>query len=493
MIKQKSADTNKNKNINETRKIYITTPIFYPNSKPHLGHLHTCFIGDFLTRSYKLFGYEVFFSTGTDEHGQKIQNTASKLGITPQRLVDQQSLLFKNLMKKYHIDYDRFIRTTDSDHESNVLLIWNKLLENNYLYRSTYKGLYSERDECFYSENETVINEHNERVAISSGSTLVEISEECWFFTLSKFKEALLELYAGDLTIPLNAKQELIKYVENLKDLCVSRRVNWGITIPGSKDETIYVWIDALFNYISSIGNIQNYKEDLWTNVLHIVGKDIIIFHGVYWPALLMAVDIKPSIRLLVHGWWLIDSSKMSKSLGNVIDPTQLKLSSDYLRYYCLKSELLGHDGNFQLEQVEALINKELIGKFLNLIYRLFSLIKKNFSFNRPIKVKENDLMLTALKTELEMALSEFSPKKYLEIIMKYATLANQYIEQYTLWKGINQEHLDYLLPLVHHLIKYSGGFMIEWDVVNFYKYDSEEFTLIKLDVCFTKVTMDLM
>lgn len=471
----------------QQKNIYITTPIFYPNSRPHLGHLHTCFIADFLSRTYKLFGYNVFFSTGTDEHGQKIENTAHNLNITPKTLVDQQSAVFKDLMHKYHIEYDRFIRTTDADHQNNVLLVWNKLLNNNYLYRGMYKGLYSERDECFYSEDETIINDQGGRVAISSGNKVEEVSEECWFFALSKFKKQLLQLYDEyQFTIPANSKQELVKYVENLKDLCVSRKVKWGISIPNYPQETIYVWIDALFNYISSIGNIEQFHETLWNNTLHIIGKDIIIFHGVYWPALLMAVGIQPSIKLLVHGWWLVDSSKMSKSIGNVIDPFKLNVPADYLRFFCLRSELIGHDGNFQLEQIEAIINNELIGKFLNLVFRLFSLIKKNFGFNNVIIIQEQDF--SSLKTELASALSSLSPKKYIDVIMNYATLANQYIEQNTLWKQFTQTHLDYLLPLVHYLIHYSSGFMIEWDVPSFYTYENGIFILKKLDTCFTRI-----
>lgn len=479
----------------ENKNIFITTPIFYPNSSPHLGHLHTCFLGDFLTRTFKLFNYNVYFSTGTDEHGQKIDNTAKKQNITPKELVDQTSLKFKELMKHFDIQYDRFIRTTDPDHEKNVLLVWNKLIKNKYLYRGIYKGLYSEKDECFYSDNETIVNEKNIRTAISSGNEVVEIEEECWFFALSKFKEKLLNFYDENfITIPKNLKNELISYISNLKDLCVSRKINWGIKIPRS-NETIYVWIDALFNYISSIGNIETFDKNLWNNTIHLMAKDIVIFHGVYWPALLMAVDINPSIKLLVHGWWLVDNSKMSKSIGNIIDPFKFSISPDYLRYFCLRSDLIGHDGQIHLGQIETLINNELIDKFLNLIFRFFSLIKTKIGFNKTINLQVNMDKINLLKKDLKKSLVTFSPKQYIATIIQYASECNQYIEKYQLWKKMTQEHLDYLLPIVCNLIKYSGGIQTSWEVNSYFEYKEDNntaiFILKDLKTLFNKINKD--
>lgn len=480
------------------KKIYITTPIFYTNGNPHLGHIHTVCLGDFFSKAFKNFNYEVFFLTGTDEHGQKIANTAEKLNISPQELVDKTSGVFKNTFKEYNIDYDYFIRTTETNHKENVLEVWDILLKNNYLYKDIYKGLYAEKDECFYSENETYLDENQQRRATTSNSEVVELEEDCYFFRLSAFKDKLLEFYKNnEFTIPANLKEELIRYTENLKDLCVSRNISWGIKIPNTC-QTIYVWIDALFNYISGIGGIKNYNKDLWENSLQIIGKDIIIFHGVYWPALLMAVGLQPPKHLFIHGWWLFNDKKMSKSLGNIIDPANVK-NKEYLRYFCLRQELLGHDGNFDKEHFANIINGELIGKILNLFYRFFSLINKNYGFNKPIEIEDyhNREDLIEIKTKCLRVLEKFSSKNYISELINISNIGNEYIDKNKIWQDFSVKHISYLIPLLDLLSTLLNGPLHETyiSIKSLYTLikvgEKYEFTLLKLEPLFTKIEND--
>jgi methionyl-tRNA synthetase len=475
----------------DKKKLYITTPIFYTNGDPHLGHLHTCFLGDFFKKTFSYFNYDVFFLTGTDEHGQKIQNTAKKLNITPQELVDKTTNTFKELWKEYSIDYDYFIRTTDINHKKNIHDVWNKLVENKYIYEGKYEGLYGEKDECFYSLEETYLDANQQRRAIISNNE-VEITEEnCYFFKLSEFKEKLLIFYKEySFTLPLNKKEEFIKYVENLKDLCISRKISWGIDIPNNKipNNIIYVWIDALFNYMTGIGGINNYDKDLWANSLQIVGKDISIFHGVFWPALLMALDISPPKTLLIHEWWLFNDSKMSKSIGNIINPKEIK-NKEYLRYYCLKQELLGQDGNFTKSHFISIINNELIGKILNLFYRVLSLIKKNYGFNKQIILqyyeKREDIL--NYKKVLLKIIEGFSSKHYINYIVEISSNLNEYIEKNKIWKNFNEDHINYLIPILDLIKNALNGLLVEtiYKLNSFYSIDNNFFVLNDLTPLF--------
>lgn len=475
--------------------IYITTPIFYTNGTPHLGHLHTCLLADFFTKSFRYFSYKAFFLTGTDEHGQKISNTAKNLNLTPQALVDKNSQIFKTFMEDFSIKYDYFIRTTQEAHKENVLKIWRILEAKGYLYEDTYRGLYAEKDECFYSLEETEINTKGERVAISSGNKVEEMEEECYFFRLSHFKEKLMDFYNHtNFTIPHQLQKELIGFTTNLKDLCVSRKISWGIPIPGTPS-TIYVWIDALSNYLTGIGGVDNYDKTLWSNSLQIMGKDIIIFHGVYWPAILIALGIPTPKHLLVHGWWLAEQEKMSKSIGNVIDPYSIK-EKDYLRYLCLKQDLIGHDGNFHKKHMINLINNELIGKILNLIYRVFALIVKKYGLEKEIILEDftsrEDVKI--LKEKCLKQLENFSPKNYINTIIEYSSLCNQYIDYHTIWKDCSLLHLNYLLPLIHQITELLEGVLVETTekIKSLYIIKKSEnkniFTLCKLETFFTKM-----
>lgn len=485
---------------NQISKIkYFTTPIFYTNDKPHLGHAHTCFLADFFSKTFKNFGYKVFFATGTDEHGQKIMNTAQNLGITPKQLVDENSQVFKNFMKDFNINYDYFIRTTDDNHKENVLKIWKQLEKNGYLYLGIYKGLYAEKDECFYSIEETKLNDDGQRIAISSNNTVEEMEEECYFFQLSAFKEQLLQFYANhDFTIPSYIKNELVGFVTNLKDLCVSRKIDWGIKIPNT-DSTIYVWIDALANYLTIIGGIDNFNQEFWDNSIHIVGKDIVIFHGVYWPAILMALNMSPPKHLLVHGWWLCGNEKMSKSKKNVLDPYHVE-NKEYLRYYCLHSDLIGHDGNFQLSHMINIINNELIGKTFNLYSRVFALISKHYGLGASIQLTKftDRKNIQELNNKCLIALEKYSPREYISVLIEYSNICNQYIDKEMIWKDLTLEHLNFLLPLMDQILRRSEGVLVEtyYKIKSFYKLENSNsdnctFTLIKLENFFTKMTLE--
>jgi methionyl-tRNA synthetase len=476
----------------EKKKLYITTPIFYVNGEPHLGHLHTCFLGDFFKKTFIYFNYEVFFLTGTDEHGQKIQNTAKKLGISSQELVDKTSNIFKERWKEYSIDYDYFIRTTNENHKKNVQNVWTRMVDSGYIYEGVYEGLYGEKDECFYSIEETYLDHKQQRRAISSNNEVEITKENCYFFRLSEFKQKLLNFYKENaFTLPLNKKEELIKYVENLKDLCVSRKISWGIEIPNNKisDNTIYVWIDALFNYITAIGGIDNYNKDLWENSLQIIGKDIIIFHGVFWPAFLMALNIKPPKTLFVHGWWLFNDNKMSKSIGNIVNPKEIK-HKEYLRYYCLKQELLGQDGNFTEDHFITIINNELISKILNLFYRVFSLIKKNYGLNKEIHLydyeKREDII--NYKKDLLNILETFSSKNYINYIVGMSSSLNEYIEKNKIWEDFNENHFNYLIVILDLIKNLLQGVLVETflKLQDYYSIKNNIFILKKLEPLFT-------
>jgi methionyl-tRNA synthetase len=303
----------------------ITTPIYYVNDKPHIGHAYTSTSCDVIARFMRLSGREVFFLSGTDEHGQKVEQSAAKKGMEPQDFVNEVSKSFKDLLELMNISNDMFIRTTDDKHKKAVQHLWQKLVDNGAIYLGSYEGWYSVRDECYYNESELVDGN------APTGSDVVwQAKEPTYFFKLSAFEDKLLEYYNTnpEFIAPKFRKNEMIGFVSGgLRDLSISRTTfNWGVPVPGDDDHVMYVWIDALANYISAIGypdDTENFQK-FWPANLHIVGKDILRFHAVYWPALLMAADLPIPQRLFAHGWWTKDGEKISKSLGNVIDPLEL-------------------------------------------------------------------------------------------------------------------------------------------------------------------------
>ena len=308
-----------------TSPYQITTPIYYVNDKPHIGHAYTSTACDVIARFMRLKGREVCFVSGTDEHGQKVEQSAAKIGVEPQAFVDDVSKTFRDLLHVLNISNDVFIRTTEDRHKKAVQHLWQTLVEKDAIYLGSYEGWYSVRDECYYNESELV-----EGKAPTGSDVIWQEKEPTYFFRLSAFEDRLLEYYKNnpDFIAPESRKNEVVGFVSGgLRDLSISRTsFNWGVPVPDDDDHIMYVWIDALANYISAIGypNDQEQFQKFWPASLHIVGKDILRFHAVYWPALLMAADLPVPRRVFAHGWWTKDGEKISKSLGNVIDPLEL-------------------------------------------------------------------------------------------------------------------------------------------------------------------------
>jgi len=376
------------------KNFYITTPIYYPSAKPHMGHAYTSIVTDVIARFKRLDGYKVEFLTGTDEHGLKIQRAAEKKGSDTKKFCDEISETFRNLSNTLNLSNTDFIRTTESRHIKSVQNLWNILVKKNEIYLSKYSGWYSVSDEAYYNDNE--IKEENDiKVSVISGSQVEWVEEESYFFKLSKWENKLLKFYNDNpkFILPNSRRNEVINFVKSgLKDLSISRKsFSWGIKVPNNKDHVIYVWLDALTNYLSALNysdsNDKKYK-DFWPADLHIIGKDILRFHAIYWPAFLLASNIKPPKRIYGHGWILSGEEKMSKSKGNILDPLEIidKYGLDSLRYYLLKEVSFGKDGNISQDKLENCINSDLANNYGNLCQRVISFNEKNCGLIIPKK-----------------------------------------------------------------------------------------------------------
>ena len=376
------------------KNFYITTPIYYPSAKPHMGHAYTSIITDVIARFKRLDGYNVEFLTGTDEHGLKIQRAAEKKGLDTKKFCDEISETFRNLSNTLNLSNTDFIRTTESRHIKSVQNLWNILVKKNEIYLSKYSGWYSVSDEAYYNDNE-IKEENGIKVSVISGSQVEWVEEESYFFKLSKWENKLLKFYNDNpkFILPNSRRNEVINFVKSgLKDLSISRKsFSWGIKVPNNKDHVIYVWLDALTNYLSALNysdsNDKKYK-DFWPADLHIIGKDILRFHAIYWPAFLLAADIKPPKRVYGHGWILSGEEKMSKSKGNILDPLEIidKYGLDSLRYYLLKEVSFGKDGNISQDKLENCINSDLANNYGNLCQRVISFNEKNCGLIIPKK-----------------------------------------------------------------------------------------------------------
>ena len=375
-------------------KYFITTPIYYPSAKPHMGHAYSSIIADFFARFKKISGNDVYFLTGTDEHGQKIERAAKQNSMEPLNFCDEISQTFKNLSKTLNLSNNDFIRTTEPRHKKAVQHLWNILENKGEIYLSKYSGWYSVSDEAFYNEDE-IEEVDNIKKSKASGSLVEWVEEESYFFKLSKWQDKLLDFYEKkkDFILPLSRRNEVISFVKSgLKDLSVSRKsFKWGIPVPTNENHVIYVWLDALTNYISALNypdTSHNLYKNFWPANLHIIGKDILRFHAVYWPAFLLAADIKPPLRVYGHGWILAGDEKMSKSKGNILDPIEIidKYGLDPLRYYLIKEVSFGNDGNISKEKLENCINSDLANNFGNFIQRVISFNEKNLGLKIPEK-----------------------------------------------------------------------------------------------------------
>jgi len=426
---------------------YITTPIYYPSAKPHMGHAYSSIVADFFARLKRIQGHKVFFLTGTDEHGQKIQRAAEKSNKDPLKFCDEISKTFRNLSSLLNLSNDDFIRTTEKRHASAVTNLWNILEKKEEIYLSKYSGWYSVSDEAFYNEDE-IEDLEGKKISKSSGSPVEWVEEESYFFKLSKWQEPLLKFYSENpkFILPESRKNEVISFVKSgLKDLSVSRKsFSWGIKVPSNKDHVIYVWLDALTNYLSALNypkETEKLYKDFWPANIHIIGKDILRFHAVYWPAFLLAAGIKPPQRVYGHGWILSGDEKMSKSKGNILDPIEIIdiYGLDALRYYLLKEVSFGNDGNISKEKLESCINSDLANNYGNLCQRVILFCEKNLGLKVPEYnfTKEDLKILNDFKENIENIEKQINDQNinyYVEYVVNQLFKANKYFNDQAPW-----------------------------------------------------------
>ena len=434
------------------KNYYITTPIYYPSANPHMGHAYSSIIADFFARFKTIDDYNVHFLTGTDEHGLKIQRSAEKAGQEPKEFCDQISQTFKDLSKTLNLSNTDFIRTTEDRHKKTVQHLWSLLEKNDDIYLSNYSGWYSVSDEAFYNEDE-IEEMEGKKIAKSSKSTVEWIEEESYFFRLSKWQKPLLEFYKNnpDFILPESRKNEVISFVKSgLKDLSVSRKTfTWGIPVPSNDKHIIYVWLDALTNYLSALNypdtNNELFKR-FWPASIHLIGKDILRFHAVYWPAFLLAAKIELPKKVYGHGWILSGEEKMSKSKGNILDP--LKIIEEYgldpLRYYLVKEVSFGNDGNISQERLEDCINSDLANNYGNLCQRVIAFTMKNCNGKIPAKIdfQSDDLkILNKFQENLGTIRSKIDEQNinfYIDFIVNSLFEANKYFNDQEPWKKKN-------------------------------------------------------
>ncbi|MDC3087697.1 methionine--tRNA ligase [Candidatus Pelagibacter sp.] len=432
-----------------SKNYYITTPIYYPSARPHMGHAYSSIIADFFSRFKRIDGFDVNFLTGTDEHGLKIQKAAEKSGLDTLKFCDKISKTFRDLSKILNLSNNDFIRTTELRHKISVQQLWDQLKKNDDIYLSKYSGWYSISDEAFYSDSE-IEEVSGKKIAISSKSTVEWMDEESYFFRLSKWEKPLLEYYKNnpDFISPLSRKNEVISFVEaGLKDLSISRKnFSWGIQVPGNKDHVIYVWLDALTNYLSALNypdtNDPMFKK-FWPASVHLIGKDILRFHAIYWPAFLLAAKISLPKKIYSHGWILSGDEKMSKSKGNILDPIEIinEYGLDPLRYYLIKEVSFGNDGNISKERLEDCINSDLANNFGNLCQRVTTFTIKNCNGKIPenIEFKKDDLkILNQFKSNLHLIREKIDNQDinyYINFIVNSLFDTNKYFNDQEPWK----------------------------------------------------------
>ncbi len=429
------------------KTFFVTTPIYYVNDVPHIGHAYTTIIADALARFHKLAGKDVFFLTGTDEHGQKIEKAAAEKGQTPLALADSVVGRTRDLWKALDISYDFFVRTTMDFHEKGIQKLFRKLLDQGDIYKGEYKGWYCVSDENFLPEDAPV-DKDGGRVCPDCGKKAVVVSEETYFFRLSAYQEKLLAHYAAhpEFVRPQSRMNEVASFVRGgLRDLSITRTtVKWGVPVPGDPAHTIYVWFDALFNYATGVGydwNMERFNE-FWPADIHLVGKDILRFHAVYWPAFLMAAGLPLPRTVYGHGWWLKDDTKMSKSRGNVLDPKDILkvFGPDPLRYFLLREIPIGQDGNFSHEAFLHRVNSDLANDLGNLVQRTLTMIRNYFDgvITGPEPETDKDRKLrddfAALKTRVSDLYETCSLNKALEEIWAYVSDVNKYLADEQPW-----------------------------------------------------------
>jgi len=429
------------------KPFFITTPIYYVNDKPHIGHAYTTILADVFARYYRKKGSPTFFLTGLDEHGQKVQESAKEKGLTPTEHCDSMVPRFTDLWNKLHISNDDFIRTTEPRHKKVVQMILNKVFEAGDIYEAEYEGLYSVSEERFITEKEFETGQFRD---------IKKLKEKNYFFKMSRYQKRLIQHIKENPNFiqPNHRKNEILGFLgKPLNDLCISRpksRLNWGVELPFDSKYVTYVWFDALINYISALGYDENHgaSRDWWPASYHLIGKDILTTHAVYWPTMLMSAGINLPESIFAHGWWLMSDSKMSKSIGNVVDP--INLIDDYgvdpVRYYLMREMVLGQDANFTTELFKSRYNSELANDFGNLLSRITTLINKNFSGKIPnpgnldfseMKIKKDSISLCL---SFDVSMKSMRLNEAIELVMRFISSVNKYMEQNAPWKLVKED-----------------------------------------------------
>ena len=446
------------------KNFYISTPIYYPSANFHIGHCYTTIIADSIARYKRLLGYDVYFQTGSDEHGQKIELKAKEAGITPKEYVDKIVDNAKDLWKSLDISYDYFIRTTDEDHVKKVQKIFKKLYEHGDIYKGDYSGLYCTPCESFWTQSQLVDGK-----CPDCGREVHLIKEEAYFFKLSKYADRLVKYYEEnpDFLLPISRKNEMINnFIKpGLQDLCVSRTsFSWGIPVDFDKKHVIYVWIDALTNYITSLGypdEIDEKFDKFWPCDLHLVGKEIVRFHAIIWPCILMALDLPLPKQVFGHGWLIIDGGKISKSKGNYKDPREYidKYGVDAIRYFALREVPFGSDGNFSEEALISRTNSDLANTLGNLVNRTISMTNKYFhgTVTNKNSYSEDEQFINAvssLKDKVAKKMKTYEVGGALSEIFEVLRKSNKYIDDTTPWILYKENNLERLETVLYNLLE---------------------------------------
>ena len=503
---------------------YITTPIYYPSGKPHIGHAYSSIVSDVFARFKKIDGYNVHFLTGTDEHGLKIQRASEENKMEPLEFCNKISKTFKNLCKILNLSNTDFIRTTEDRHKKSVQHLWKELEKSGDIYLSKYSGWYSVSDEAFYNEDE-IETKDGDKVSVNSGSRVEWVEEESYFFKLSKWQDKLLDYYEKNpnFILPQSRKNEVVSFVKSgLRDLSVSRKsFSWGIKVPSNEEHIIYVWLDALTNYISALKypDISNeLYNNFWPADVHIIGKDILRFHAIYWPAFLLAAKIPLPKRIYGHGWILSGEEKMSKSKGNILDPLEIidNYGLDPLRYYLIKEVSFGNDGNISKEKLEDCINSDLANNYGNFCQRVTAFAEKNCDSKVPDSVEFNDQdknILDNFSNNIKTLRSYIDDQKlnsYVDFIVNVLFDANKYFNDQEPWNKKNdKKRLNTIiytsLELIRKIsimlypiipsssIKSLGVFNIKekdilFDTIKEHKYLKSNSKIDRVDILFKKI-----
>ena len=429
------------------KPFYVTTPIYYVNDKPHIGHAYTTILADVLSRYYRDMGRNVFFLTGLDEHGQKVQQAAESKGVTPIEHCNEMAPRFVDLWRKLHIQYDDFIRTTEKRHSTIVQSLLQKVYDKGDIYEDSYEGLYSVSEERFITQKEADSGDFRD---------VRELKEKNYFFKMSKYQSRLIKHINDNPTFiqPEHRRNEVLGFLRSpLEDLCISRpkaRLNWGIEIPFDKKYVTYVWFDALINYVSAIGYQSDEKKynTFWPVNFHLIGKDILTTHSVYWPTMLMSAELPLPKGIFAHGWWLSDQTKMSKSLGNVVDPIDLidSYGVDPIRFYLMKEMVLGQDANFSMDSFIKCYNSDLANDFGNLLSRVTNLINKFYDGElEPIfddSIDGQDVKYAALDS-MELSknfMNDMKINEAINSIFNFVRKVNKYLEITAPWKLVKTD-----------------------------------------------------